>query len=558
MSIIHVNHIKSAILGRFENLIDLSDVASQAPEHNMNFLLTRSLAAFTIAELAGINDQIAASCVVDGGGDNGIDAIYYEAAEKICWVLQSKWINSGNGSIEVGDVQKFLQGVNDLLEGRFDRFNAKTKAKTDEIMSALDDSAAKFALVLAYTGQQSLSPEAWMPINDLVQALNDPSEMVEVRVMSQAELHAAVAKGALGDTVNMEVMLHEYGKVSEPFVAYYGQMAVADIADWEKFGQSLTARNLRRFRGSTDVNDGIARTLAGNPDRFWYFNNGITILCEKLQKKPLGGTRRNTGVFVCEGASVVNGAQTVGSIVQAAQSNPETLQNARVLVRLISLENCPPEFGTDLTRAANTQNRVEKRDFAALDPQQQRLKTDLLLEYKKEYAYQSGEQQPRPELGCTLDEAAVSLACAQSDAGLAVLAKREVSALYDDITKSPYTVIFNASTTAQKLWRSVEVMRTVDTTLKASQLTLEGKDRLIAVHGNRFALHVVFQKLGSPILADPKSDFEQARGGIPVLATRVLIDTIHEVSDLFPAAYPANLFKNQTKCKELARSLLAK
>jgi hypothetical protein len=523
----------------------------------MNFLLTRSLAAFTIAELAGINDQIAASCVVDGGGDNGIDAIYYDAAEKICWILQSKWVNSGNGSIEVGETQKFLQGVNDLLEGRFDRFNAKTKAKTDEIMSALEDAAAKFALVFAYTGQQPLSSEAWIPINDLLQSLNDPSEMVEVRVMSQAELHAAVAKGALGDTVNMEVMLHEYGKVSDPFVAYYGQMAVADIADWEKFGQSLTARNLRRFRGSTDVNDGIARTLTGSPDRFWYFNNGITILCEKLQKKPLGGTRRNTGVFVCEGASVVNGAQTVGSIVQAAQNNSETLQNARVLVRLISLENCPPEFGTELTRAANTQNRIEKRDFAALDPQQQRLKTDLLLEYKKEYAYQSGEQQPRPEIGCTLDEAAVSLACAQSDAGLAVQAKREVSALYDDITKAPYTVIFNTSTTAQKLWRSVEIMRAVDSTLKAFQLSLEGKDRLIAIDGNRFALHVVFQKLESATLTDPKSDLEQAKAGLPVLTTRVLIDMIAKVTALFPAAYPANLFKNQTKCKELAKSLLA-
>jgi hypothetical protein len=192
MSIIHVNHIKSAIQNRFENLIDLSDVASQAPEQKANFLLTRALAAFTVAELAGVNDQIAASCVVDGGGDNGIDAIYYDAAEKVCWVVQSKWINSGNGSVEVGEVQKFLQGVNDLLEGRFDRFNAKTKAKTDEIMSALDDAAAKFALVFAYTGQQSQSSEARMPVDDLVKALNDPSEMVEVRIMSPDEPRSSV------------------------------------------------------------------------------------------------------------------------------------------------------------------------------------------------------------------------------------------------------------------------------------------------------------------------------------------------------------------------------
>jgi len=100
-------------------------------------------------------------------------------------------------------------------------------------------------------------------------------------------------------------------------------------------------------------------------------------------------------------------------------------------------------------------------------------------------------------------------------------------------------------------------MRAVDSTLKAFQLSLEGKDRLIAIDGNRFALHVVFQKLESATLTDPKSDLEQAKAGLPVLTTRVLIDMIAKVTALFPAAYPANLFKNQTKCKELAKSLLA-
>lgn len=182
------------------------------------------------------------------------------------------------------------------------------------------------------------------------------------------------------------------------------------------------------------MNESIARTLLANPDRFWYFNNGITVLCESLRKKPLGGPNNETGTFECRGASVVNGAQTVGTIVDVSRSNPETFGNGRVLVRLVSLENCPPGFGDDLTRAMNTQNRIEKRDFAALDPNQKRLKTELFLEYQKEYAYQTGEQAPSGDSGCTLDEAAIALACAKEDVTLAVQAKREVGMLYEDIT----------------------------------------------------------------------------------------------------------------------------
>lgn len=469
--------------------------------------------------------------------------------------MQAKWIKSGNGSVEVGEVQKFRQGINDLLEASFDRFNDKIRVRKDELLAVLEDPAARFQIIVAYTGQQALSAAARRPLDDLVAALNDPTELVSIREMRQGDLHDIIASGALGDTVSLEVMLYEYGMITDPYVAYYGQMSVSDIVAWEHFGQSLTTKNLRRFKGATDVNDGITRTLASTPEKFWYFNNGITVLCEKLDKKPIGGTKRGSGVFSCEGASVVNGAQTVGSIIQASKANLDALKNARVLVRLISLQNCPNDFAADVTRAANTQNRIEKRDFAALDPQQQRLRTDLWLEYKKEYAYQTGEAAPKNEAGCTLDEAAVALACATPDVALAVQAKREVSMLYDTIDGPPYKTLFNPSTTAERMWRAVEVMRDVDQSLRSEVKALEGKDRLIAVHGNRFILHAVFQQLGSAGLYGAQEEFDSVKSQLPQGTKAALAQTIDVVGKKFGTAYPASLFKNQTKCREMTEAL---
>lgn len=549
MSVIHVGHIKNDVLERFGGLVNLEDVQTTTPEQKESHRLTRSLAAFTIAELGGVEDAAAAQTVTDGSGDNGVDAVYYDAAEKNCFLVQSKWISNGNGSVEVGDVHKFLQGVRDVLEARFDRFNQKMQGHRDKVFAALSDASARFTLVLTYTGEQELSADASRLLNDLLAEMNSPTDVMALRVLNQAALHSIVAAGATADAVDLEIMLHDWGMVEEPFLSYYGQVAVSDISSWRPFGSRLTSKNLRQFRGLTEVNESIAKTLRSDPGNFWYFNNGITILCEKLRKKPLGGNNNATGTFECQGASVVNGAQTVGTIFDVSKGESDSLQQANVLVRLVSLENCPEGFAQQITRAANTQNRIERRDFAALDPNQKRLKTELFLDYQKEYAYQTGEEPPEGEAGCTLDEAAVALACRVPEVSLAVQAKREVGMLYENITKSPYTTIFNGATTAKSLWEAVMVLRATDDELKRQLQSRSGKEALIAIHGNRFVLHLVFQRMKQEPGLTPGSP--SAEGRIRELTRQMLDNTIRIVTEKYPGAYPASLFKNISKCRDL-------
>jgi hypothetical protein len=555
MSVIHVGHIKTSILARFGGLVDLSDVEQVPPEQKELFRLTRSLAAFVVAEFGALDDAPAAQTVTDGAQDNGIDAVYFDPAEHTCFLVQTKWIGSGNGSVELGDALKFIKGVRDLLEAKFDQFNAKMARHQEKVFTALSDATAKFTLVLAYTGEQAISTDVQRPFEELLTEMNSPTEVMALRVLKQADLHSIVASGAVGDAVDLEIMLHNWGLIKEPYVAYYGQVAVSDIVTWGQYGTRLTSKNLRQFRGLTEINESIAKTLFSSPEKFWYFNNGITILCDGVRKKPLGGTSNEIGTFECKGANVVNGAQTVGTIVDAAQREGVNLGSARVLVRLISLDNCPPSFADELTRAANTQNRIERRDFAALDPNQKRLRTELLLECQKEYAYQSGEPAPQESTGCTLDEAAVALACAMPDVGLAVQAKREVGMLYEDITKAPYIQIFNGATTARSLWYTVSALRIVEAELRQSQQGRSRKEQLIAIHGNRFISHLVFQKLrnGGKDLPDPVGVEKRIRE-----LTRAMLDSaIRQVADHHAGAYPASLFKNATKCRQLAQLALA-
>src|SRR5260221_12556426 len=75
MSIIHVRQIEAQIKTLFNGLVDLSDYDTRPLEREAVFL-SRSLAAFTLMHLANITPTEAAQNLVDGGQDNGIDAIF--------------------------------------------------------------------------------------------------------------------------------------------------------------------------------------------------------------------------------------------------------------------------------------------------------------------------------------------------------------------------------------------------------------------------------------------------------------------------------------------------
>lgn len=415
MSVVHLNHVRKKLEADFCPHIDMSDYVGKPAHEIEGAQLSRALAAFAVAEYAEGSPAAAATDVVDGFDDHGIDAIAIDKQNHVIVVVQSKWNADGKGSPALGDVEKFARGFNDLITPRFDRFNQKIQGKSADLTTALDNTDVRFELVLAHTGQQPLSSHAQEVVDDLLAQLNDVSDIVSFHHLGQSELHSLVKQGISGKAPDLAVTLHDWGMTQEPYRAFYGQVDATDVAEWwDQHRATLFDRNLRKFIHDSSVNADIRDTLVNEPAKFWYFNNGITVLCDRIDKAPAGGASRKSGKFAFEGATVVNGAQTVGSVGRAAAQDPAAVADARVHTRFISLEDCPPEFASDVTRATNTQNRVERRDFVALDSEQERLRTDLQLEQGKTYAIKTGEPDPPRSQGCTVVDATVALACAHS------------------------------------------------------------------------------------------------------------------------------------------------
>nr|WP_256667745.1 AIPR family protein [Pseudomonas sp. R-28-1W-6] len=372
---------------------------------------------------------------------------------------------------------------------------------------------------------------------------------MSVRVLNQRDLHKAVAAGVAGAPISVEVQLSSWGQIREPHHAIYGQVCAADVAVWlDSHGPRLFESNLRHFLSGSSVNQDIVNTLIQHPEEFWYYNNGVTAVATAVAKKPIGGNSTESGIFECTGFCVVNGAQTVGSIHAAAAQNPEAVSKAMVSVRIISSANSEKGFSAEVTRCTNTQNAIEKRDFVALDPEQERIRQELQIE-GVEYAYKAGAASGGVGDRFELTEATVALACAYHDVAVAVQAKREISKLWEDITKAPYKQLFNTGVTGPSVWQMVRVLRAVDFHLQVESQKYTGRDALVCVHGNRFIQWAVLRALG----VKPDTQFNDVSAKVPQMVAETVRNLIASVKANYSDSYPASLFKNLGKCRVLAK-----
>ncbi|MFF5754918.1 AIPR family protein [Streptomyces longwoodensis] len=555
MGLLQLTQIQRRLEETTSPFIDVSDLAAHGSAQTQVNRLSRALAAFVIAKRGGLGWEEASAAVTDGSGDNGIDAIAVTPEADRLLVVQSKWSQDGRGSLTLDDFLKFREGISDLVLLRWDRFNEKTRLRQQEIEEALLDPKMQIEILVAHSGINDCSADVRARMETFLdETFNTPDEVASFSYLSQSGIHRLLLDDHQLPKIDLSVELADWGQFAGEPVAYYGQVSADQVAEWHReHGPALFSKNVRVVLSSSEVNETLIDTLRESPEAFWYYNNGITILCEKISKSPAYGTDRRIGAFSFSGADVVNGAQTVGSIAKASRLGID-LSQAKVTVRFISLEGADAQFANSVTRATNTQNRITGRDFLALDPEQSRIKNEFLVEGLT-YIYKSGEADPASEAGCSVTEATIALACANADVNLSTQAKREISRLWDTGDRGAYKRLFNPAVTYQRIWRSVNVMRQVDSLLGEALQSLEGRARGIAVHGNRFILHLVFQQLETKSIDDPRYDWESQSSRVAELVARTLT-VVTDVADSEYPGYPASLFKNATKCAGLARSTL--
>lgn len=545
-----LNQIAGRLHEIFDGLIDMSDVNtrdSTAIEHRF---LSRALAALCIMSEAGVSAAVAGSSVCDGGSDDGIDAVYVDAPSRRIYLCQSKWRTNMNRGLELSEFTRFRDGARNLLSLNWNDDNALLHRFSKDIEARLNDLDTDVVLLIADTSAQKIADNIRSKIDEFTADQNkyntDFLFFKEFRVQQASKAARTFTRP---ENINVDLMLAHWGIIDQPYRAVYGSIAAADLALWfSEHGNKLFSENLRFGIEKSSVNDGIAHTAASEPENFWYFNNGVTAICDAFFKKPIGGNETASGLFHATKLSIINGAQTITTLKRTMDGGAD-LGKAKVLIRVISLDATADDFSSKVTNANNTQNDLSPVDFVAADPNQERIKKEA-AQIGLVYTYRRGERDPAGKDGFTIRSATIAAACASGDLKLAVQAKRYISGLWENTSKEPYTKLFNPNISAKYLWNIVNLMRFVDEALEDRASQSIGREKLIAIHSNRFVLYNVFEKLKTTDLAaieEIEKIREEIRGMVDDFASKLRM----AIEEKFPDAYPGNIFKNQDRQTEL-------
>lgn len=447
-------------------------------EHENN-RLSRSLAAFAIANLADITPAQSANSIINGENDNGIDAVYFDRMQNLLWLVQAK---AGNAP-DMGDNKKFCDGIRDLVNQRFEKFNQSFERLQPDVEDALETNGVKIIGCNVYLNE-SLSSHVVNDLNQLKTELNQFSERFEWRDLNIDITHDwLTAKQAIAP-VDVVLTLENWHCLNQPRRAFYGLVRASELASlYQQHNKLLFQKNIRYYLGTQDVNLAIAETVKEKPSELFYLNNGLTITCSEISLP--SGHKQESTQFTLKGFSVVNGAQTVGAIASIYNANGSISADAKLLVTIIEVGTATDSIGVKITKARNTQNAVHDVHFAALDPNQERLRQECMVSNIVYYYRPSADRNSQD--GITIEQAAVALACFSGNTEIVVAAKREISQLY----KRYYSTLFSNQISGIMLCRYVRIFQYLDGIFSASENAATGRQKIFYKRGRFFILDIL-------------------------------------------------------------------
>jgi hypothetical protein len=156
-----------------------------------------------------------------------------------------------------------------------------------------------------------------------------------------------------------------------------------------KYGDGLFTENIRyRLEGGkkaleSKIADAIKKTVLKHPKRLPVLNNGITIVCDKLNPKV------NEQIELIK-PKIVNGCQTSWALYDAFDARKKENRRLEAVIPVRIIETKKEQYIEDITRSTNDQNPIKERDKYARNKYQidiynnfsNSFKPAILYEYK--------------------------------------------------------------------------------------------------------------------------------------------------------------------------------
>ncbi|WP_419890528.1 AIPR family protein [Paenibacillus xylanexedens] len=323
--------------------------------------------------------SVASDALTDGNDDKKCDLVYIDEEEGLAIIAQGYYSQKERQSAPASKASDLNTAITWL-------FNEDT----DNL--PLDIRAASKQLRQAIVNKKIHTIQIWY-VHNLPESKNVSNEMNAVKLSLMSSLKSytdstkdinVIALEVGKETLNrwyksssVPILVNEdfeirtpnggYQTIGDNWTSYMTAIPLTFLYDsYKEHKDDLFSSNIRGYLGSlnkkNNINNGIKRTVESSPSNFLIYNNGLTILVNKISEI----SSENIKVT---GMSIVNGAQTTGAIGSVLNSPRE---DALVSVRFIKCDD--PKILRDIIEFNNKQNVVASSDFRSTDEIQDNLR----------------------------------------------------------------------------------------------------------------------------------------------------------------------------------------
>ena len=319
-----------------DSIKENAECAKNEVEKGHNFL------HWVLTRVYEATEDDAADAIVDGANDLGIDAyLPVDFSDNKIRLFQSKYGTSH--SMEA--IAKFKEDVKRLLKSDV----TKMRPELAHLVTKIRDKNLKVECCYVTDQEVECENEEYFEIIDI--------EEIIQRLWSRIKKPAAGKKS----TIKLEKMLGHENTI-------LGILKLRELTEFiSKNRDYVFESNIRQWmQFKTTVNRGIRETLQNVPDKFFYYNNGITIVVSNFEE--IG----NNSILL-HAPQIVNGAQTSNSIVDRAKRTHNL--DGSITVTIIRADD--EEDQNNITKYRNSQNSVRGKDLVSLMDFHKSIKSQL-------------------------------------------------------------------------------------------------------------------------------------------------------------------------------------
>lgn len=317
--------------------------------------------------------------------DKSIDCfVHYEECKEL-YIIQNKYY-ALNNMVGRPDVAEFLNTPISVLKNNN---YIKSQELQNAFNKARDDAEYKIFVYFFATTQKENAD-----VKSLINNFNNTDQglqcYIEAKYFGIKDIYELYYGKNYKENINFThplgtlnkgtfASLREEYKMDELYKAYYIVTPISELYKMllaaEKKNYSVFERNIREYLGANPINNGIVETLKSKSERknFMYYNNGITIVCEKIKNDYID-TSSQLRVLPLVNPQIVNGCQTVNSIKKVLENISESevkeeYKNVYVMVKALVIEDMDDEkniaFYQNVVKYTNKQNAISDKAFVS-------------------------------------------------------------------------------------------------------------------------------------------------------------------------------------------------